>query len=133
VTSPNISVATPLAKDPDELVREHGIEPWHQLLQSRECGVIWRAKELLGDIASTSPLAARREVLANAGAWLGSLPPRLALEQEDAVERVAERCGYSVEAVQRAFRARFFRDPTLRAIEADVGNTPRRTDHDIDL
>ena len=131
--SPSIFVAAPLAKDPDELVREHGIEAWYQLLQSRECGVIWRAKELLGGIAGTAPLPARREVLARAGAWLGSLPPRLAVEQEDAVERVAERCGYSVEAVQRAFRARFFRDPILRAVEAGIGNTPRRADHDIDL
>ncbi len=104
-----------------------------ELLQSRECGVTWRANELLGDVASTAPLVARRDALARAGAWLGSLPPRLALEQEDAVRAVAERCGYSVEAVQRAFRARFFRDPTLRAIEADAGNTARRADHDIDL
>jgi hypothetical protein len=42
--------------------------------------------------------------------WLGSLPPRLSVEQEDAVRVVAERCGYSPEAVKRAFRARFWRD-----------------------
>ena len=52
----------------------------------------------------------RREALARAGAWLGSLPPRLALEQEDAVERVAERCGYCARGCDCArFRARFWR------------------------
>lgn len=108
VTSPSVFVATPVAKDPDELVREHGIEAWHG--QSRECGVAWRATELLGDVASSAPLVARRDALARAGGWLGSLPPRLALEQEDALRAVSERSGYSVEAVRRAFQARFFRD-----------------------
>ncbi|MGH2845537.1 MAG: hypothetical protein ACRDL0_05875, partial [Thermoleophilaceae bacterium] len=46
--------------------------------------------------------------LARAGAWLGTLPPRLSLEQEDAVTVVAERSGYSPEATQRAFRARYW-------------------------
>jgi hypothetical protein len=107
VASPSIFVATPLAKDPDELVREHGIEAWHR--QSRECGVAWRATELLGEVASNAPLVERRDALARAGGWLGSLPPRLALEQEDALRAVSERSGYSVEAVRRAFQARFFR------------------------
>jgi len=107
MASPSIFVATPLAKDPDELVREHGIEAWHR--QSRVCGVAWRATELLGDVANSAPLVARRDALARAGGWLGSLPPRLALEQEDALRAVAERSGYSVEAVRRAFQARFFR------------------------
>jgi hypothetical protein len=116
VASPSIFVATPLAKDPDELVRKHGIEAWHQ--QSPECGVAWRAKELLGDVGSTSPVVARREALAHAGAWLGSLPPRLALEQEDGLRAVSERSGYSVEAVRRAFQARFFRDMSPRGSDA---------------
>jgi hypothetical protein len=125
--SPSIFVATPLAKDPDELVREHGIEAWHQ--QSRECGVAWRATELLGDVVSSAPLVARRDALARAGRWLGSLPPRLALEQEDALRAVSERSGYSIEAVRRAFQARFFRsvsagvhgsDERLKRIQAGV-------------
>jgi DNA primase len=120
VASPSIFVATPRAKDPDELVRKHGIEAWHN--QSPECAVGWRAKELLGDVVSTAPVVARREALARAGAWLGSLPPRLALEQEDALRVVSERSGYSVEAVRRAFQARFFReigsDLSLRGSDA---------------
>jgi Toprim-like len=119
VASPTIFVARPSAKDPDELVRVRGIEAWSELLQSRECGVGWRATDLLADVGSTDVPVARRQALARAGSWLGSLPPRLALEQEDAVRIVAERCGYSAEAVERAFRARFFRD-----VMADADESP---------
>jgi hypothetical protein len=56
----------------------------------------------------------RRAALARAGNWLGTLPPRLSLEQEDAVRRVADQCGYSRTAVERAFRERFWnRSPAL--------------------
>ena len=113
VGSPAIFVARPSAKDPDELVGEHGISAWHDLLQSRECGVSWRAGELVSDFGCFETPAARRQALAHAGSWLGSLPPRLALEQEDAVRSVADTCGYSTEATLRAFRARFWRERTL--------------------
>ena len=39
------------------------------------------------------------------------LATRLALEQEDALNAAAERCGYSPDAVQRAFRARYWSEP----------------------
>jgi hypothetical protein len=112
-TSPCVYVAAVVTKDPDELVRGHGVEAWSELLNTRECGVTWRAAELLADAAATDPPAKRRTALVRAGSWLGSLPPRLALEQEDAVRTVAERCGYSADAAARAFRARFFRDLRL--------------------
>jgi hypothetical protein len=57
--------------------------------------------------ADSAPVA-RREALARAGAWLGTLTARLSLEQEDAVHVVAEASGYSPAAVERAFRARFW-------------------------
>ena len=101
------------AKDPDELVRVGGVAAWQALLGARECGVAWRAKEIAGDVAPDAALAQRREALARAGGWLGTLPARLALEQEDAVHAVAQSCGYSPEAVGRAFRARFFRDVNI--------------------
>ncbi|MGH3004766.1 MAG: toprim domain-containing protein [Gaiellaceae bacterium] len=93
------------AKDADAFVRARGAEPWRALLERRECGIGWRALELLGDTKPDSPMSARREALSRAGAWLGSLPARLTLEQEDAVTAAAERCGYTPDAVQRAFRA----------------------------
>jgi DNA primase len=110
--SPSIYAVLAPAKDPDELVRTQGMESWRQLLARPDCGVAWRATEFLRDVAVTDPLADRRNAVARAGAWLGSLPPRLALEQEDAVRRVAERGGYSPEAALRSFRARFWSEPS---------------------
>lgn len=96
------------SKDPDEFLRQRGRDAWHELLQSRECGVTWRARDLLGGVEPEAPKLARRDALRRAGAWLGTLPPSLALEQDDAVREVASRCGYDVEAVTRAFRTRFW-------------------------
>jgi DNA primase len=95
------------AKDPDAFVRERARD-WPSVLASRTCGVVWRAREFVRDVDSASPVVARRRALASAGAWLGSLPPRLSLEQEDAVRAVAEQCGYSPEAAARSFAARFW-------------------------
>jgi len=96
------------AKDPDHFVREHGVERFRALLDEAECAVTWRALELTCGISPVDGTRARRDALARAGNWLGTLPARLSLEQEDAVQRVADRCGYSSTAVERAFRARFW-------------------------
>lgn len=95
-------------KDPDEFLRQRGPDAWRELLEKRECGVTWRARDLLGGVAPDASKLARRDALRRAGAWLGTLPPSLALEQDDAVREVASRCGYDTEAVTRAFRARFW-------------------------
>jgi hypothetical protein len=62
-------------------------------------------------ITHDSPAPERRAALVRAGRWLGTLPPRLALEGEDAICLVAEQSGYSAEAVTRSFRARFWQAP----------------------
>lgn len=98
------------AKDPDDLVRKRGVAAWRELHAVRECGIAWRAHEL-APVTPDSPALERRAALARAGLWLGSLPPRLALEQEDAVREIAGKCGYSSEAVARFFRARFWGAP----------------------
>ena len=112
--SPDIYVIDPQrlgpAKDPDEFVRQRGTAAWHDLLQNRECGITWHAKEL-ASVTRDAPAPQRRAALARAAQWLGALPPRLALEQEDALRIVANQCGYGVESVQRAFQARYWRDP----------------------
>jgi DNA primase len=99
------------AKDPDGFVRDHGVARFRELVDEASCAVAWRALELIGDVTSDDPTARRREALGRAGGWLGSLPARLSLEQEDAMGQVAERCGYSREAVARTFRARFWDSP----------------------
>jgi DNA primase len=95
------------AKDPDELVRERGFSAWRELLEARVCGITWRAHELAG-VTPDVPVPERRAALARAGRWLGTLPPRLALEQEDALGTIADACCYSRAAVERAFRARYW-------------------------
>jgi DNA primase len=117
------------AKDPDAFVRDRGVDAWLEVLGKRECAIGWRAREFLVGVDQESLPLARRDALARAGSWLGSLPPRYALEQEDAVHSVAELCGYSSEAVERAFRARFWAGrerelsahPSARSAEQAVG------------
>jgi DNA primase len=95
------------AKDPDEFVRERP-DAWNDLLSTRTCGIVWRALEFARGVEPTSAQGERRDALKRAGMWLGSLPARLSLEQEDGVRAVADRCGYTPEAVGRSFRARFW-------------------------
>jgi DNA primase len=95
-------------KDPDSFIRDRGIDAWAALLASRTCGVSWRALEFAADLEPDSTLEKRRDCLTRAGAWLGSLPQRLSLEQEDAIKAVAERSGYSSAAVERTYRARYW-------------------------
>lgn len=99
------------SKDPDAFVRERGADAWIDVLGKRECAIVWRARELLGGVTPQSPRLERREAIMRASGWLAALPTRYSLEQEDAVRAVAERCGYSPEAVERAFRARFWSRP----------------------
>jgi DNA primase len=96
------------AKDPDAFVREHGIDAFRDKVAQAECGITWRALDLTDGVSDLDPAPTRRAALARAGAWLGTLPARHSLEQEDAIRLVAERCGYSTAAVERAFRARFW-------------------------
>jgi len=109
--SPDIYVIDPTrlapSKDPDELIRKRGPTAWSELLDARRCGIAWRAHQLAA-VRSDASLTDRRAALARAGRWLGTLPPRLALEQEDALHSIAQRCGYSSAAVQRAFHARYW-------------------------
>ena len=113
--SPSVLVVDPdrlkPAKDPDALVRGGGLAAWEKLVATRTCGIAWRALEFTTGIEPSAAPEERRRALARAGMWLGALPQRFALEQEDAVGLVAKRCGYSREAVARSFRARFWRVP----------------------
>jgi DNA primase len=96
------------SKDPDAFVQEHGVTSFGTLVAEADCAVSWRSREFVSGITPDSEAGRRRAALARAGSWLGTLPPRYALEQEDAIRQVAERCGYSKDAVERAFRARFW-------------------------
>ena len=136
--APNLRVVDPnqlgTAKDPDAYVREHGIEAFRSLLTNADCATTWRALDHTRDITPDSQPLERRAALAHAGQWLGKLPPHLALEQEDAIRAVSKRCGYSTEAVQRAFRARFWRTPESQRLSVRRSREPEsargsRCDH----
>ncbi|MGH3010221.1 MAG: toprim domain-containing protein [Gaiellaceae bacterium] len=47
------------SKDPDAFIRERGVAAWHALLEERECGIAWRATELIADITPRSDQRAR--------------------------------------------------------------------------
>jgi DNA primase len=139
-TSPAVHVANTDgigAKDPDALVREHGTDAWRKLIDRRECGIVWRVKEMVKGIHADTPLEQRRQVLRETGAWLGTLPPRLALEQEDAVKLAAERCGYSPEAARRDFQKKYFHDlgkDVLNDVPVTAGvGIERKVEAGIDL
>jgi DNA primase len=133
-TSPAIYVANTDAiseKDPDALVREHGIDAWRKLIDRRECGIVWRVKEIVKDVGpDTTP---RRNALHAAGKWLGTLPPRLALEVEDAIRAASERSGYDPVAVERAFHAKFWAAEPERGEREPALHPTRELDDSIDL
>jgi Toprim-like len=133
--SPDVYVVDPgqlgPAKDPDELVRMRGPAAWDTLLATHSCGITWRAHELAA-VTPDSSIAERRVALARVGRWLGGLPPRLALEQEDALNALADRCGYSTDAVRRAFHARFFRDLEVDRGRVAPAREDRRMEHVIE-
>lgn len=135
-TSPAIYVANTddtASKDPDALVRAHGVDAWRELVARRECGIVWRAREMVKDVGRDTPTSQRREALGQAGKWLGTLPPRLALEVHDAISAASERTGYDPIAVERAFHAKFWTArPELGEREPALHPT-RRLDHSIDL
>jgi hypothetical protein len=103
------------SKDPDAFVRARGVGTFRGLIEQAGCGISWRALELTDGVGPRDSAPSRRAALERAGSWLGALPARLSLEQEDAIRQVAARCGYSTAAVERAFRARFWDRSERRA------------------
>ena len=73
------------AKDPDAFVQTHGMTRFRALVDEAECAIGWRARELIRGVTPDDHARDRRAALARAGEWLGTLPARYALEQEDAV------------------------------------------------
>jgi hypothetical protein len=104
------------AKDPGELIQRLGADAWQRTAAAPICGVAWRALDQTGPTIATEDELARRAALARAGAWLGQLPARLAVEQTTALDLVATTLGHDTAVIQRAFRARFWsRHPTPNA------------------
>jgi hypothetical protein len=92
-------------KDPGELVQRDGIRAWHTVTAPPACGIAWRALELTGPLDEHDTELARRAALNRAASWLGGLPPRLAVEQDAALDHVANTLGHDRNATRRTFRA----------------------------
>jgi hypothetical protein len=98
------------AKDPDQLVRTHGIDTWHAAARDPICAITYGALAHTGGLDAQSAEPERRQALSRAGTWLSLLPARYTVEQDTALMLVADRLSYDTDAVRRAFRARFWRD-----------------------
>ena len=121
------------AKDPDEYVRTHGVDRLRELVRDAECGVTWRTFDRMRHLEPDSPQRERRAALEDVGRWLGTLPPRLALEVEDAIWAASERAGYDPKAVERAFHAKFWGAGPERREREPALHPTRELDHSIDL
>ena len=121
------------AKDPEEYVRTHGVDRLRELVRDAECGVTWRTFDRMRHLQPDSPQRERRAALADIGSWLGTLPPRLALEVEDAIWAASERAGYDPKAVERAFHAKFWAAGPERREREPALHPTRELDHPIDL
>jgi hypothetical protein len=102
------------AKDPGNLIRTGGRDAWHAASAAHVCGVTWRVLDLTGPLDHPRTELVRRAALARAGAWLGALPARCAIEQSAALNHVAESLAYDRDAVRRAFRARYWQPCATR-------------------
>jgi DNA primase len=103
--SPDVWVVDPglldTAKDPAELISSRGADAWQRASAAPVCGVTWRALDLTGPIADVGNELSRRVGFARAAAWLGRLPDRLAIEQTNALDSVADSLGYDAAAARR--------------------------------
>ncbi len=59
-----------------------------EVLGEGASAITWRALDRAHGVTPDSSFERRRAALVHAGGWLGSLPPRLSLEQEDAIRAV---------------------------------------------
>ena len=102
------------AKDPGELIGNHGREGWTRTAAAPICGITARALDLTGPLPGLRHEQSRRTGLARASAWLGTLQPRHSIEQTAALDAIADTLGYDRESVLRTFRARHWRSEPER-------------------
>ena len=105
--SPAVYVVSPDrlgdAKDPDAFVQSQGTIAWPELLATRECGIGWRARQLVADVKPDGPLAERREAL-DAVPRLPAEPPPAPMQLGSAIG-LADLDGEEPEPVRRRVHA----------------------------
>jgi DNA primase len=86
----------PAKVDPDSLVREHGLQPFLDLLRLRQSAGVFCGLEQLGDVTPESPDAERTAAAVAAMGYAAKLRGPLAgFDLEDLLAQLAERTGYA--------------------------------------
>jgi len=88
-------------KDPDELVRKHGVDAFRAVLEKREPADYFEGRSLLGNVTPESPVTEREDAAGKVAAFVGTLRgERSAFVVEDLVRLVSERTGFSPGALE---------------------------------
>ena len=101
---PNVYVIDPAdledSKDPDEFVRRRGLDAFLALVEHRASADLYRTRRALSAVSPDSPEAARREAVDQGLDIVGDVRgPGAELVVDDILAEVAERTGYSREAI----------------------------------
>jgi integrase len=98
-------------KDPDALMRSSGLQAWSNAVRASMPAISWRVEQMFERV-DLADRAATRTAVHRAGAWLGTLDARYALEQDTGVRTVAACARLDLDATRRAFRTRYW-SPTI--------------------
>lgn len=102
--APEVWVVDPAAlgdcKDPDLVVRRHGLDAFREVLERRESGNVFLGRVALGNVTPESPLHERREAADRVLDLVARLRgPQADLDKEDLLQLAAERTGYTEETL----------------------------------
>ena len=116
-----------------EQVRRYGAGRHCELVRDAECGVARCTFDRMRHLEPDNPPRERRAALGDVGMWVGTLPPRLALEVADAIWAASERSGADTKAVERSFHAKFWSAAPERRERERALHPTRELDHSIEL
>ncbi len=110
-TAPNIQVVDPVAlgdaKDPDELVRQDGLDAWRRVLATREPATVYAGRLLVDTVTPRSPHAERREAAQRVVEYLADREGEdAALDRADVLRLAEERTGYDAGTLTEAVALR---------------------------
>lgn len=90
----------PEGMDPDEWVRENGIDAWKERVEASVTGSVFKAEKKLKDVTPESPPHAIQDAVDEVLGYVETLTgDRASLDQEDVIRLLSERTGYSEEAL----------------------------------
>ena len=87
------------AKDPDEFVRQRGLDAFREVLGRRKPAAVYEAEVLLAGVTPDSPDHKRRDAVGRVLELEASLKDRDVLDRDDILKVTADATGYDVEAL----------------------------------